>query len=336
MDRSKITDRFVRRGQRKLDSRVTDHVCDVRICRSYRGRNLAVSQAEPSLDDDVYSDQHSQVLSPETSLRERKKMKDPKQTLLGLYRHLESAKKVSTEAEVGLFASKIQELLTKYKIDEAEVRAALLVEEGKSPDGDAIVEKMVPHSGFTKYAGKNSTAEGFPFKQRRTPWSERLASTIAKANYCQILFHEKRNSIWFVGREIEVDTCIQVFLYLAAAAERISWIEYQKAFDKAKSMGYPEQARGFRASFLLGFVSRLGERYDAHWEKMRQEWLKDTKALVSLKDAREAVREHVQKKFSTAKNAEVTIENRDGYYHGRVVGDTVPIEPIPEKLLTEG
>ncbi len=238
-----------------------------------------------------------------------------------------------TEAEAMAFAAKIAELLTKHKIEEHELREA-----GGAPVDERVIVVPVPHGGFTKYAGKNSKASGFPLKQVRVQWTERLASIVAEANFCQFYVYEGRNSISFVGTKTDAETSIETFVYLAATAEQIAWIEYQKFFDASAANNEAYLARGFRKSFLLGFVTRLAERYRAERERMRAEWAANTSALVCLKNAVTKVRDFMtaereagNTKISKSRAAMQNINGR-GYAAGRDKADEIKMGEQAAKL----
>lgn len=250
-------------------------------------------------------------------MSEREKILDKIRKLRAM---AESAQQTSTEEEARAFAVKVQELVTRYKIEEAELR-----EISGEDQNNPIVQIRTPHDGFTKYAGKKSTAEGFPFKQTRVEWSEKLGSIVAKMNYCRMLVIPGVNTLVFVGRRVEAQAAVDTFVYLAAVAERVAWVEYQIYFDECAAEGCPEKARGFRKSFLLGFVDRLTEKYEQRMSEMRSEWLQNNKALVVLRDALREVDDYVASNIKTrnVKRAARTVANASGFMRGREVANGI-------------
>jgi hypothetical protein len=192
-----------------------------------------------------------------------------------LYAHAKSAEAIGSEAEAATFAAKVQELLAQHNVDSAVLEDD---EDEKNPIVDVIVE-------------------GLPFKRRRISWQHTLGDCVSYAHFCNMLVSATSNHLWFVGRRMQAEAAIEVFLFLVKTAEEIADKEYVKFFYECRAAGDVTKARGFRQSFLQGFARRMRDRYLQELDKIEQEAAKQAGALVLFKSEREQVQEYIDEMF---------------------------------------
>lgn len=248
--------------------------------------------------------------------RDREKVLD---RLKKMYEHAKSAKDIGSEAEAAAFAEKLQQLLTIHKVEMSEL-------ESKEEDLK-IVESRPDYEQF-----------GVKLRKRRIKWLEDLAVIVANAHYCRVLIVTRGSScVWFVGRPTDVEACKMAYGFLAQKAEEIADKEYVRFFYECKAAGNVRRARGFRDSFLSGFVSRLALRYSEYQENIRRYYSSSGVAIARIKSAFDAIDEYLQKKFAdrkakSAKPLENSVSNMAGWSRGRTKADDVELSPARAKL----
>ena len=213
----------------------------------------------------------------------------------------ENLKGLGSEAEAQVFAEAVQRMLADYKLSMTDVQ----FEEHKKtePVGDHIVNW-----------------EEHNIRERRTRilWIERLSAIIAQAHQCRILVMPGTSRIIIVGRESDRKVAEYVMVTLVRSAESIADKEYVKFFYKCKDEGDVTRARGFRESFLMGFVSRIQKRYmDA-----RAAMGNDSTALIRF-DTKE-VENYIAGKKPAAQLTR-TNSNHAGYIRGQQVANSISL-----------
>lgn len=148
---------------------------------------------------------------------------------------LAKAERAGTPEEAETFFAKAQELMTKWSVDEAMLRAA-----GKSSDELTRERMYMKRSGYLK-------------------GMQRLASEVAEANGCKILWYgpqfKEGAGVEFVGfaSDIEKSKMMYASLLIQCGRERTRSLppEYR---------GDANATNTFRKSFLFGYAVRIGER----------------------------------------------------------------------------
>lgn len=164
-----------------------------------------------------------------------------------------------TEEETQLFAAKVQELLTKYKLEMTDIQ----FEEFK------VSEPVV--RTFVDWAKHDLRP-----RRRRISWIEDLAGVVARAYQCRHLVHVGTSYITFVGRKNDTEVAEYVLVTLVRSVEVIAEKAYVKYFYECRDAGDERKARGFKAAFLIGFVQRINARLQQKIDEMN----KDVVALV--------------------------------------------------------
>lgn len=229
-----------------------------------------------------------------------------------MYRHAKSAEAIGSEAEAQAFAAKVQELLSRHKIDMSEV------EYQKLDETDPILWRYVDFD-----------SANVPIRTRRVEWQENIADVVCQAYFCKLVLASKGSGLHFVGRGSDAEAAEQVFLYLIRVASNLADKAYVRFFFEARAAGNVRLARGFRASYLRGFAGRLTERFSEERERMRQEAAASQLALVRLTDALEQARDHVaysgRTKPSSVLGNPFKEENEPGFQRGRRDAGDLPI-----------
>jgi hypothetical protein len=237
--------------------------------------------------------------------------KDALRKLAKLHSKYESIKEVSTEAEAQAFGLKIQEMLAKHKISMSEV------EWEARDEVDPVIEVSVD------FAAANDR-----YKRKHVAWQRILAGRVADFNFCKLLFSEKTNYLWFVGRRSDAEPAMLTYAYLRSVAEQIADKEYVKYFYECKREGMVEKARGFRQGFLEGFVDRLGYRFREEQLRQTAEMTSNagSTALVRLKGALREVEDWLKNQNTRMVSMD---DKRSRHWEGRRRGaesaNTVPL-----------
>lgn len=125
--------------------------------------------------------------------------------LAKLIKHQESATAIGSLAEAEAFADKIQELLTRHKLEMSDVQ---FIEQEKTEPIDS------------EYV--NPISLGVKKETKRILWQEDLARAVGYCNDCQILVTNAGNTAYFVGRKSDRGICIQLHTYFLTLIDEIS------------------------------------------------------------------------------------------------------------------
>lgn len=159
--------------------------------------------------------------------------------------HADSAKKIGSEAEAQAFADMLQKLLLDHDLQLSDLEFERM--ERTEPIEDQYV---------------NWHDHGVKVKNNRVEWQERLAMMIAKHNFCRILVCPGTNNFWLVGRREHRAVAEYMIVTLTRALDAIATKEYGRYFRECYARGVVHEARGFRESFITGFLYRLFERLE--------------------------------------------------------------------------
>ena len=185
-----------------------------------------------------------------------------------LMKHEESAKSIGNIQEAENFASKIQELLMKYKLAVTDIQ----IEEEVATD-DLTVE-IVTVGGL---------------KMRMVQWHGTLLTGIARANNCDSSSEHGSNRLTIYGYESDIALVVTLFKYFVGLGEQLSMIDY---INKAPG----QRPDHWRNSWLNGYASAVRTRFiNAHYDAMRKASQVNTStALVHLRDKDKMVKEFIK------------------------------------------
>ncbi len=177
-----------------------------------------------------------------------------------LHLHAESAKAIGSDKEAQAFATMVNQLLNKHRLELTDIEFET---ERKNEPVDSAEIPFWEH-GDQFRGNKKAWRE----KSKRSEWTEKLAMVVAQAHSCRILVVDRSNRLFIVGTKTNRQITEYVLITLMRAAEKISWFEYMKFFYESKDRGDVTVARGFRHSWLIGFISRISERFAEEKAKM--------------------------------------------------------------------
>jgi len=198
------------------------------------------------------------------------------------------------EAEVAMLA--INRLLTEYNLSLEEVLKTN--DNAESPKVDIVEGNTI----------RFSTGAEFSFSQH-------LAATIAKYNYCQCLFSglgTTAPSVKIVGMEINVQTCQFLFSFL-----KNNFTYNGDKYAKSKTLE-PTKRMNIYRDFLAGTVAGVHEKFEAEQNEQ-------TRGIIKWND------KAINKYFSEKNVYELTSRpnarrlNASAYYTGRTHGRNVQI-----------
>lgn len=218
-----------------------------------------------------------------------------------LYAKAESTKELGNEAEAMAFMEKVDELLTKYKLD----GSVLTFDEREEADP----------MGQTIARGKG--------KSKRVAWIEHLAHYVTEAYFCQIVVMPGSDSFLVVGRETDRDIATYVIVKLVNFLEA----ECKRQHNKLRYRLYKEndgdmsEAHGFKASFYQSAVGRIRARL----KELRQKHTAESEQYaVVLTQSRQELEDWMDKHMKTRTSTAVggyRGGNAHGHARGREAGD---------------
>lgn len=165
--------------------------------------------------------------------------------LAAIKRGEESAREVGNEEEAQMFAATLRSLLLKHNLSMTEV-------EFRNQDQVEPVDNE--RVDWSKY--------GIPHKARRIRWVELLGNVVTNAHGCRILVVPGSNTLYIVGRKSNRELAGYVLAVLVRSAEKLAQKSYDVFYWQCEKTGTQHRARGYKASFLNGFINRIAERYE--------------------------------------------------------------------------
>lgn len=229
----------------------------------------------------------------------------------------QSARSIGSLTEAEAFASKVQELLSKYKLEMSEV------ELDEQEESDPIDWEEV-----------HTDEAGFKTKRGRTGWQLRIAAGLAVANNVRLVT-TRTNAVHFAGRGSDREICKILFIYLLELAKEMAATatkNYRKekiretqnlygGMDISPAM-VSRFTREYKASWYSGFGLAVEKRFmDKHKEMMAQ--YAQSVAVVHINKDKEAINEFLQGRIQLGRRIRESIRNRAGYEAGRASGESV-------------
>ena len=251
-----------------------------------------------------------------------------------LIAHERSARSIGNQEEAEAFAERIQELLTKHKLEMSEIDFKTR-ETGEPVDWERV-------SG-DELAGSKVT---------QVWWRAHLANAIARVNSCEMVLGATNTSFFFVGRTSDRHASKIFYIYLVELAEELSSKDSDREQDQQKiafcrtsclssvlwrewlddpwtKNKFSHWMQEYRKSWKNGFGEsvgrRLKERYEAELAKNADV---ASGAIVHIKRdtlaVQDALKGKIKEKTQAVRSKNV---NGDGYTRGRNVGDAVNLSP---------
>jgi hypothetical protein len=217
-----------------------------------------------------------------------------------------SAADIGNDEEAAIFAAKVQELLTKYKLTLTEVTDREL--EIEDPFGEETIDSPL---------GRKST---------RVKWAQMLATTIARTNFCRLLVIPSSNAVIFVGRDSDRAVAAWLWRWLVELIDTKATAEYHIFGRRCRKAGDVTQARGFRQGYIIGFVRTVRERLIAQYT-MQVQTVPTSLALVTTEKRRLSDWMHENMSTSPAGGLRGGRGSPDGYRKGASDGDSQNLNP---------
>lgn len=248
--------------------------------------------------------------------------------LAKMLRHQESARQIGSIAEAEAFATRIQELLAKHKLEMSDIQ--FVEQERAEPVGEVVVRP---------------DDMGIKYERRRIEWQEDLAMAIAHANDCRTLISNHSNYAFFVGRKSDREICVALFRYflnlIVETAEKAASEakDSERARLKARLSWYTGadlrwHMRDFRESFASGMSTAIQRRLYERRREMEKEMktaAAESTALIHLKKTSEEIGAYLDDRFKdrkprTAKdNIAETRHVAEAYRKGHETGERVAL-----------
>lgn len=176
-----------------------------------------------------------------------------------------SAEEIGSLAEAAIFAAKIQDLLTKYNLEIADI-------------GDAQEKPKMGKAVFSDIKTRKNEGE----------WEPLLYSVLAKFNYCMLITHSSGSIINFVSL-IGTKDNIEIVKFLGdqlqakiRILEKMDWQEHGRDTS--------EKRNTFRRGYFLGAISGIEKQLRDQRDAQMAAQCKVTSLVVQTdKDLKEAV-----------------------------------------------
>lgn len=225
-----------------------------------------------------------------------------------LMAHRDSAASIGSQQEAEAFASRVQELLNKYKLEEHEIRA-----KGEKPKEDVPID-----STYIRFSEFDLLTVN-----KRILWTENLGGVVARNYFCRVVVIPGSNSLYFAGQAHDREVAVFVFVTLVRAATKMCEMLHKKKELVRHLLDEPIDMRNFRESFYLGFNEGIRERLDS----ARKEAEKNPTFGLILYDSAKALEKWLDKHTRTGGGGPSAGRlNATAHAAGKEYGKSVPIQ----------
>lgn len=200
---------------------------------------------------------------------------------------LDKAESTTFEAEAEAFTAKAQELIARYRLEEA-----LL-------DGPARASSV----------SRRTLELSDPYATAKLM----LLTRVGRSNDVEVVFHGA-GSATIVGFATDLDVTEALFTSLLVQAVAAMRRQGSKVDDRGRN-----RTKSFRRSFLLAFASRIGERLSEAVDQVVEAAPGD--ALPILASRAVAVREATEAAFPHLRTMRVRAADPEGWHAGRLHAD---------------
>jgi hypothetical protein len=215
----------------------------------------------------------------------------------------ESARAIGSIAEAETFASAVQRMLEKHKLEMSDIELA-----AQDAD-DPLDEAFVDFDGW-----------GLMPKARRDVWAMTLGAAVARAHYCRAVDFSAvagKQKLQFIGRHSDRLIAEHVFLTLYRSAQQMS----KDAARSHKEQFGKDADRQYRKSWLTGFVIEIAKRY-----KELASARANHMALVRADSEAEAYMKKLHPRLHNAR-PRFARSSRSGIDDGKIAGRNANINP---------
>ena len=200
----------------------------------------------------------------------------------------QSEKEIGNTEAAEAFAAGINRMMIEYELNPSDL------DYSRATDHDPVVEIPV---NFGVYRIEDT--------KTRSAWMETLARSVANANLCTFLIRSGSNQITFVGTKSHATVAEYIFGTMVPFISKTSKQEEIRYWhETGGGRGVNNQAKGYRASWISGFLTRLWERFAearrlAVEEAAARQGNSTETGLMRLDGALVKVRTYIDNKFSS-------------------------------------
>lgn len=229
----------------------------------------------------------------------------------------QSARSIGSLAEAEAFASKVQELLSKHKLEMSEI------ELDEQEESDPIDWEEV-----------RTDEAGFKTKRGRAAWQIRIAASLTLANNVKLVC-TRTNAVRFAGRGSDREICKILFIYLLELAkEMASTATKNYRRDKLREVQNTygsmdvspstlnRYTREYKASWYSGFGLAVEKRFNDKYKEMMEQYAQSV-AVVHINKDKQAIGEFLEGKTQRGRRLSEGVRNQAGYDAGRASGESV-------------
>jgi len=226
-----------------------------------------------------------------------------------------SRDKGATEAEALSALEKAQQLLFKYNLEMADVEKFEL----PSQEAEKMVEEWV-------------SLDAGNFNNQPKEWKIRLASAVARNNFCEILV--ATCSVIFLGKKLDIEVCKELYAFIVSQAEALA-TEATVAYKRSNPY-LREHPMRFKNNFLHGLVVRVTQRLKERLAEMTNATEKSTELVAFSKEALRCFVKQQHPHTSSRRGAGPA--GRAGFLEGLTAGDNISFKPTkqPQRLASKG
>jgi hypothetical protein len=245
--------------------------------------------------------------------------------------HMESAQEIGSEAEAQAFATMLQNMLLRHKLEMTDIQYSSHLKDEpveESTVGDSEYFYKGRQRFYTKYPDVEVTS-------RRSEWAENLMRVICDAHSCSFMVYKASSQLCIVGRKSDAAIVEYLFIMMHRVAEKMCHQEYMKFRRQCRKQGGDDkylvadllsQTHGFKSSWLSGFTTRLAQRFEEEKKKMEQS--NSGTALARINREALAVREYLKNRGG--KSAKILGGRGDfntlGYQAGKSAADRMNLK----------
>ncbi len=169
-------------------------------------------------------------------------------------------------------------------------------------------------------------AFGVPETRRRCQWIETLSTVVASGHSCRVMVTRGSNRITLVGRQSDREIAEYMIGFLVRLLQSMSQKAYDAYYWEMEKAGTRHLAKGFKDSYLIGFIVRLNTRYQNALNDAKNNEHVSAGTLVKMSTAMA----RVDKYLAGAKKADGFTRERKfnsrGYREGQEAADKVSLK----------
>lgn len=224
----------------------------------------------------------------------------------------------ASENEAAIALQKMQKLLFDHNLSLSDVNVKSKSTNPVQDITDSYTDASV-RTNRNPGAGFKTRGENLPAYERE--WRVKLASSVARYNFCRIMIGGDFESVYFVGKPDNIEFVKIVWAYAIEQVDRLSYEALSARRKLPKEERY-ESGKEWRKNWLHGCVQRLNERLYDSWQALQTESNVGT-ALILVSDT--SLQEYVDRKSSGNSRGYRTVASGSGAAAGYAAGNKVDL-----------